>query len=109
MPKQTASHRSTFEDLYNTLMEGIESELCTYNLGEIDAIYKGESKVERTERYGHYKRCLDLFWSALRELIDLTKADLKEFESEFFALLKQKIEKDESSGLSAIEESISKI
>ncbi len=108
MPTKTESQKEwTFEDLYNVLMERIEPELCTYNLDQLDELYEGEKDKKRAKRYEHYARCLDLFWDALKELIDMTKTDLKEFETEFFSLLKQKISSTEESDLSDIEQSIS--
>jgi len=97
----------SFEDLYNVLMERVEPELCTYNLDQLDEIYQGEKDTKRVKRYAYYTRCLDLFWDALKELIDLTKTDLKEFEDEFFVLLKKKVTTTEQGDISAIEQSIS--
>jgi len=108
MPTQTQSQKEwAFEDLYNVLMESIEPELCTYNLGIIDDIYTDEKEKERTERFAHYARCLELFWDALKELIDLTKTDLKEFETEFISILKERFSTEEKTGLSDLEKSIS--
>ena len=109
MPIQTSNQsEATFEDLYNVLMEKIEPELCTYTLEEIDKLYADETKNDRKKRYAHYAKCLDFFWQALKELVDLTKEDLNAFNDEFFALLKADISAQEDSDLSDIEDSISK-
>lgn len=96
-----------FEDLYNVLMETIEPELCTYNLSEVDELYIGEKEKNRIKRYTHYSKCLELFWDALKELIDMTRTDLKDFEDEFFMILKSRISGEEKQDLSDIEQSIS--
>lgn len=95
-----------FEDLYNLIMERIEPELCTYNLDDIDAFYEEETKQQKTERYKHYARALDMFWSSVTELIDLTAMDLKEFETTFFTELKKNISSKEEQDLSDLSISI---
>lgn len=106
MQTQTASQEWTFEDLYNVLMERIEPELCTYNLDQIEEIYTDETQKDHAMRYEHYARCLELFWDALKELIDMTKADLKDFEDEFFNRIKSRIAGEEEGELSDIADSI---
>ena len=108
MSKQTQTEETwTFEDLYNMLMEEIEPELCTYNIEHMEEMYAGESEKQRKTRYEYYALCLERFWEALTQLIDLTKDDLRDFEEAFFLGMKEKITSQEEGDIADIEDSIS--
>ena len=108
MSKQTQTEETwTFEDLYNMIMEEIEPELCTYNIEDMDEMYAGESEKQRKTRFEYYALCLERFWEALTQLIDLTKDDLRDFEEAFFRGMKEKIESQDEGDIADIEDSIS--
>lgn len=112
MPKKdtakaiSANKALSIEDLYNILMEDIESELTTYNIPDLDFIYADEGMFKRRKRIKRYAKAFEQFTIRFSALLDMWKEELLAFRDSTIANLKEQTAAKEQEQLSDIERSI---
>jgi len=107
MQTQTAiADPREIEDLYNALMWGIEPELTTELLGDLDYLYKNETPEERELRGTWYGMALELFADSYQDFVGKCFDHLSSVKQEVIALGKNASKKQDAETLSSIEDSL---
>ena len=82
MNMQTQTPVLTAASLYDSLMEGIEPDLTTKNIGKLDALYAGETAEEKMLRLEQYEFAFAVFEQAMSATAGLLQADVQALKEE---------------------------
>jgi hypothetical protein len=107
--QKTVATQWSMIDLYDMLMFEIEPELLSDAVGELDELYKNETKEEHQERMDRYKVAFQTFSDRFGKMLDLWKVQLKDFDKAILSAIKAKAGAEESGRLSGIEQSLDNI
>lgn len=77
MATQTSiAAQQDIEELYNTLMWGIEPELTTWIWGDLEYLYADETAEQRTARYAWYAAAFEIFVAQYAQFMSACEAQL---------------------------------